>query len=67
MLIYKALTKAEKKFNKKNPDHEIKPHIAFHIDEKEYPDEAKLWELLGFDNVKYGFQELNKRKKKWLF
>lgn len=60
--IYKPLTKAEKRFNKRNPQHAIKPYIAFYIDEVEYPEEAKLWKILGYENIRQFFVDLNSKK-----
>lgn len=49
--VMKPLTKREKSFNEKHPHREIKPYIGFYIDEKKYPEESKLWELLGYSNL----------------
>lgn len=51
MIVWKPLTEAEKKFNKKNPQHAIKPHKGIYIDEKKYPEEAAMWEALGWKNM----------------
>ena len=63
MKIYKPLTRAEEKRNKKYPNKPpLVPYIAFYIDEKKYPEESKLWELLGFDNLRDIVREKNTLK-----
>ena len=64
MKVWKPLTKRERSFNKRNPQHKIECHTAFYIDEQKYPQEAELWQALGFEGVRQAYGEINKKEKK---
>ncbi len=54
MYIDKDQTAGEKKRNQK---------VSFYIDGKVYPDEAMLWNALGFSGVQEAFQKIIKKKR----
>ncbi len=59
--IFKPLTTKEVNHNKKFPDKkQLEPYKGFYIDEVKYPKEAKLWELLGYENIKQLYNERDK-------
>ena len=61
MHVWKPLTKKEDNFNRRNPQHKIEPYLAFYIDEDKYPEEAKLWLALGFEEIRQMYAEINKK------
>ncbi len=51
MYIWRELTKAELKHNKKNPQHAIKPYKAFYICEVTHPEESVIWQAVGYEGL----------------